>query len=59
MNSSEEMQLRHELRMIAADPPVTPDLSEIGQRARHQHRRTLVMRGASAAAVSRSLIPSR
>lgn len=49
MNSSEEIQLGRELRQLAADQPFPPDLSEIGQRARHRHRRALVLRGASAA----------
>jgi hypothetical protein len=50
MNSSEEIQLGHELRRLAAGQPFTPDLSEIGARARRTHRRAQATRGATAAA---------
>jgi len=49
MNSPQETQLSHDLHQLASGKPFTPDLAQIKQRARQQHRRSLIRRGATAA----------
>jgi hypothetical protein len=50
MNSLQEDQLGHELRQLTSGQPFTPDLDQIGQRARQRRRRGLALRGATAGA---------
>jgi hypothetical protein len=50
--SSEETQLSHDLRQLAAGEVFTPDLAGIRQRARQRHRRGLALRGTVAAGVA-------
>ena len=50
--SSEETQLSHDLRQLAAGESFTPDLAAIRQRARQRHRRGLALRGTAAAGVA-------
>jgi hypothetical protein len=50
--SSQETQLGHDLRALAADGSFTPDLASIRQRARQRERRGLALRGAAAAGVA-------
>ena len=50
--SSEETQLSHDLRQLAAGEVFTPDLAGIRQRARQRHRRGLALRGTAAAGVA-------
>lgn len=52
MNSPQETQLSHELRQLVSDQPFTPDIEAIGLRVRHRHRRSLALRGATAAGVA-------
>jgi len=50
--SSEETQLGHDLRELAAGEAFTPDLAAIRQRARQRHRRGLALRGGAVAGVA-------
>jgi hypothetical protein len=50
--SSEETQLGHDLRELAAGEAFTPDLAAIKQRARQRRRRGLALRGGAVAGVA-------
>jgi len=49
MSSPQETQLGHDLRQLVSGQPFAPDIEAIGLRARQRHRRSLALRGATAA----------